>query len=362
MKLYGKSFNRKQLESSIGRIGQIAGSRHYRLIEGKSDGVRAIDVNTGGGLLYTVLPDRAMDISLCSYKGVNLVYQGETGETHPSYYTGIGNDWMNGFFAGLLTTCGLQNLSGPCMDEGIHYGLHGGISYTPAARFNDMSRWEGDEYILEFEGIMEESVFFGTKLILKRNIKSIAGDKKLLITDSVENIGSKKVPFVILYHINAGFPLLDQNSKFVLSTKNVWPYDKKSEQNIDKYSSFEIPVEDFPEENFLHKMAADKEGMCYAAVINPSIESGLGLYVCANVDSLPYISQWKSAANREYVMAMEPVNTKVANRLELRKEGILPVIKPGEIKKMKVEIGVLAGGDEIDAFEKKVSQIVEGVK
>jgi hypothetical protein len=359
--IFGKKYTREQIENYVGRFRQVAGSRKYRLSEGKAEGVRGVDVNAGNGFHYTVLPDRCMDISLCSYKGINLVYQGETGEVHPSYYTGIGNDWMKGFFAGLVTTCGLQNLGAPCTDEGESYGLHGDIAYVPAENFNDLSRWENDDYILEFEGVMQESVFFGSKLILRRNIKSVAGERKLVITDRVENAGMKETPFLILYHINAGFPLLDENARLVLSSKSVWGYDEQSVKNMDKHRIFDPPQEFFPEENFLHTMAADEDGRCYAGVLNPSLGQGLGLYISANVDALPFISQWKSAANKEYVLAIEPVNTKVANRVQLKKEGILPYLKPGETKEMRVEIGILDGADQLSAFEQKVNRILERV-
>ncbi len=360
MDIFGKKYSKEQIEHYVGRIGQVAGSRHYRLTGGKSEGVRAVDVNAGNGFKFTILPDRCMDISLCTYKGVNLVYQGETGEVHPSYYTGVGNDWMKGFFAGLVTTCGLQNLSGFCVDEGEPYGTHGDISYVPAQEFKDLSRWEGDEYILEFEGVMEESVFFGSKLILRRNIKSVAGERKLIITDKVENAGMKKTPFVILYHINAGFPLLDEHTRLVLTSKKVWGYDQKSEENIDQHQAFDSPQQEFPEENFLHTMVSDESGRYHAGILNPHLEQGLGMYISANTNALPYISQWKSAANKEYVLAIEPVNTKVANRVQLREEGILPYLNPGEEKEMVVEIGVLEGAQQLLAFENKVNCILEG--
>ena len=76
--IFGKKYTREQIENYVGRFRQVAGSRKYRLSEGKAEGVRGVDVNAGNGFHYTVLPDRCMDISLCSYKGINLVYQGET--------------------------------------------------------------------------------------------------------------------------------------------------------------------------------------------------------------------------------------------------------------------------------------------
>ena len=92
--------------------------------------MRATDINTGSGLQYTVLPDRAMDISLASYKGTNLVYLTCNGETNPAFYEQEGIGWLRTFAAGLFTTCGLTYLGSPCEDEGEQLGLHGRISTT----------------------------------------------------------------------------------------------------------------------------------------------------------------------------------------------------------------------------------------
>jgi hypothetical protein len=98
----------------IGNLSQLGGCRHYTLIEGPAHGMRATDINTGNGLQYTVLPDRAMDISLASYKGTNLVYLTCNGETNPAFYEHEGVGWLRTFAAGLLTTCGLTYLD--CME------------------------------------------------------------------------------------------------------------------------------------------------------------------------------------------------------------------------------------------------------
>ena len=65
----------------------------------------AIDVDTGaGGLRFTVLPDRGLDISLASYKGNNLSFLTPAGETHPAFYEPGGLGWLRTFTGGLLTT------------------------------------------------------------------------------------------------------------------------------------------------------------------------------------------------------------------------------------------------------------------
>ena len=73
-KLFKKSFSKTELLRYIGNISQIGGAREYELTTGKAKGVRAVDIRTGAGLCFTVLPDRGMDIAWADYKGVPLAF------------------------------------------------------------------------------------------------------------------------------------------------------------------------------------------------------------------------------------------------------------------------------------------------
>jgi hypothetical protein len=214
MKIGNKTYSKAELQKRIGNLGQIGGVRHYELLEGSNKGTRAIDVNTGSGFNFTILPDRGMDISRASYKGMNLVYQTPNGEVNPAFYQSQGSEWLRTFFAGLLTTCGLTYLGPPGKDGDDDLGLHGRYSASPARQVCDLSRWEKDEYLIKLSGHLEESILFGSKIRLNRTIMSQIGLKSLYIEDIVENYGSTASPFTILYHINMGFPLLDKNCKF----------------------------------------------------------------------------------------------------------------------------------------------------
>ena len=59
--------------------------------------------------------------------------------------------------------------------------------------------------------------------------------------------------------------------------------------------------------------------------------------------TIPYLSEWKMLADVDYVVGIEPVNTKIANRAELRAAGRLPTLGPGETREMDLEISVLEG-------------------
>ena len=99
--------NRREIENKVGNLSQVFGTRKYQLLEGNNNGTRIIDVNTGSGLEYSVVLDRAMDISIARYKGLNLTHLTLNGEVNPGFYESFGKEWGRIFFGGMVTTCGL---------------------------------------------------------------------------------------------------------------------------------------------------------------------------------------------------------------------------------------------------------------
>ena len=350
MELLGRHVTRAELLRRVGSVAQLGGTRHYTLGDGRSKGVAAVDVDTGSGFRFTVLPERGLDISLASYRGTNLVYLTPNGEAHPAYYEPQGSGWLRTFFGGLLTTCGLSYLGPPGKDGEEPLGLHGRYSTTPVRQFRDLSRWDGDEYRIELAGVVEEAAVFGDKLRLTRTITTAVGRKSLVVSDAVENFGYRPSPFTILYHVNAGFPLLDAASRVVVAARKTEPCDAHSVQGLERWQSCSCPVPDFTEENYLHTMAKDQAGMARAAVIHPELAGGLGLYLQFDARELPYLNQWKMLGEGDYVLAIEPCNAPCENRADLRANGLLPTLAPGERRIIEVEIGVLDGQREIDRF------------
>lgn len=359
MKLGNNFYSREELEKRVGSINQAGGTRHYHLSEGRSKGIAAIDFDTGSGFRFTVLPDRGLDISAATYKGINLVYHTPNGEVNPTFYEPQGTGWLRTFFGGLLTTCGLTYLGPPCRDGEEELGLHGRYTITPARQVCDRSAWNGDDYHLEVSGIVEECLLFGDKIRLTRTISTKIGVRSLSINDVVENFGYRESPFTILYHINAGFPLLDESSELVLSAIGNESYNEISKSGMSNMTTFSHPIAGFKEQNYLHRMAGDEEGYACAALINKSLCNGLGLYIKFHIENLPYLSEWKMMGEGDYVVGIEPCNVKVESRSVLRENKLLPFLKPGEVKEMKLEIGVLEGGKEIEVFANKVEGILK---
>ena len=63
MKKFAMNYDKNFLRKRLGSMSQLGGLKKYRLSNGRGDGVEAVDVRTGAGLSYTVLPGRGMDIA-----------------------------------------------------------------------------------------------------------------------------------------------------------------------------------------------------------------------------------------------------------------------------------------------------------
>jgi hypothetical protein len=327
---------RDELLQYIGNTAQIGGTRHYTLSDGRGRNMRAIDINSGSGLNYTVLPDRGMDISLASYRGLNLVYLSCNGETHPAFFEPQGFGWLNTFTGGLLTTCGLTYLGAPVKDGDEELGLHGRYSTIPAKQVSDLSEWVNDEYHIKVRGIIEEGHIFGQKIRVEREISSVHGKNSLSIRDTVTNFGYKSSPYTILYHMNLGYPLLSEHSELIIEPVNTAPATPYAAEGINEFKRFIKPQANCQEQVYFHKMYDGNRKEARVCLRNK--KTGVSLEIRFNADRLPYLTEWKMMGMGEYVLGLEPCNVPAKNRVALKEENLLPLLQPGETVINSIEV------------------------
>lgn len=335
---------RKEKDKYIGNVYQLGGTRHYSLTSGRSNGCRCTDVKTGSGLEYTVVCDRGMDISLASFNGVNLVYLTADAEANPAFYNPTGNEWLRTFSAGLLTTCGPSYLGNPCEDQGQLLGLHGRFSGTPATRVQDLSDYASG--VLQLTGEIYDGYVFGEKLLVKRAICSRFGESKIVIEDTVKNIGGKAAPVTLLYHVNFGYPFLDEQTLIHIPSANCKPADAHSAGHMENREHMLSPDGANIERNYTHTF--DNEETVTAWVWNKRLFDGLAVYLKFSPKDLPFMNQWMLEDHKDYVAAIEPANVPCMSRDQLRKENLLPQLAPGEIRRFRLEIGVIQSNAEIE--------------
>ncbi len=352
-RLFGQEMSRADLLERTGDISQVAGVRRLRLEEGKEEGVGLVEVRTGTGLRYTVLPSRGLDVSFAEYKGIPLCWRSSTGDVSPHLYEPAGNGWHRSFYGGLVTTCGLTNVGAPSVDQGEELGRHGRISSTPAEAVYADGRWEEDEYRLIVQGRMRQAIFWGENLAMSRRIESRLGASWLKIQDEVENRGFKPTPLMLLYHVNIGFPLLSRDSTILIPAGNTTAMDPAVDAG--SYSEFHDPGPEAPSQVYYHDAVADSQGMVNAALINERLL--LGLYLRYRKDQLKNLVQWKLLGQGGYVLGIEPANCHVEGRAAERARGTLEFLAPGETRRFQLELGVLDSKAEIGEWKTRIKRL-----
>lgn len=357
-KLYGTEWTRAELTNRVGDISQIAGVRRSVLVEGKEKGVEVVDIRTGGGLAFTVVPSRALDIASADYRGVPLAWRSSAGVVAPEYYDEKGLGWRKNFFGGLLTTCGLANVGTPNVDDGEELGHHGRISNQPARNVHADARWEGNQLVMVAQGQMRDTNPRKYDFMMTRNVTAKLGENRLFISDVVENVGSTESPFMFLYHINVGFPVVDEGSELIVPVHKTTPRDAEAEAGINDRFRFHAPVAGYKEQVFYHDVVEDENRHAWVGLVNKRFNDGhgIGLYVKYHKSQFPNLVQWKMMSEGTYVVGIEPANCHVEGRARERERGTLHFIESGGRRHFETEIGVLTNLHEIEAFEEKVAR------
>lgn len=326
--IFGENLTKAQLRERIGDITQVAGATLFTYADGKAAGSRGVEVKTGSGLRFVISPDRGMDITYAEYKGVPLSYISKTGSVAPTHYDEA--DFLRSFTAGLLTTCGLTYMGAPCVDEGVSLGLHGRIGNTPATDLSIRQEWVGEDYVIAVSGKVRESTVFGENLVLTRTVTAKLGENRLSIHDRVENEGFATTPFMMLYHMNFGYPLVSADTRLETNGTNLRPRDAVAAPGLSQAAVFSDPVPGYAEQCFYR----DAAGASYAALVNPRL--GLTARVKFNGCQLPYLVEWKQMGQQDYVVGLEPGTNTPEGRAHARANGTLQFLAPGEIKEHDV--------------------------
>lgn len=314
----------------IGHDTQVYGIEEHRLVGGKGDGMRLLEVNNGKGLELTISLDRAADISRLRFRGVNMSYLSPCGYVAPAYYDSRESNWLKSFTAGFLTTCGLQNVGSPCVDESEILPLHGSIANIPA----EQAYWLEEDGDLVIRAVIKDEAIFSPKLRLHREIRVSTAKNIFTINDVIENTSDTRQPMEILYHMNMGYPLLDEDSVIEIPSVQVIPRDEHAAEDIEHWMQMTKPEAGYVERCYYHKF--DSQGK--ASIYQPKLKQELE--ITFDAESLDGFVEWKMMGVRDYVLGLECGNCYPDGRDIMRKQGMLKYLEPGEKKQYRVKIEI----------------------
>lgn len=337
--LFGLQSGSRELAAYTGRPEQLYGVRLAELTEGAERGVRIADLRSGGGLSFTVLLDRGMDIGPAEFRGVPLAYLAPgNGFAHPAGFDATGLGWLRSWGGGLLTGCGLRNVGSPCATEdGEAFSLHGRLSHLAARNVRHGETLDAGERCLFVEGELTEARLFGENLCLRRRILVPIGGASLRVRDTVVNQGFRSEPVFLLYHHNLGFPVVAPDSTLEAVEHPVTARDAVSD--VTAWARLQPPTPGYDEQAFYHQVPAGADG--FARITLRSPRAGLRVEVAWRTAELPLLTHWKMMGEGGYVVGIEPCNTQVGGRAAELARGPHCVLAPGESREFAVNLQII---------------------
>ena len=297
------------MNGKISNAMQVASVRRYTLTEGKGKGLDVIDIDNGK-LRVLLSVNNALDIMQIYYEGQNVSFLSKNAFTAKDF------PFLNRFEGGMLYTCGLDSAGGR---EG--YVQHGTLHLIPA----QIVRAEQTEEEIVIEGIIRDTALFGRNLCLRRKYTLKLDASALELVDELQNEGFTDSEYCLLYHINSGYPMLDEGGKIELDAASVESYNDWAKQN--EYRLFDICEAKAGEEETCYYFQLNTPSV---SLINPKL--GKKFTVSYSKDTLPQFLMWKSFAAGDYALGFEPCTSKIGGDL------VMQPIKPNEKKVFKIKL------------------------
>ena len=337
--------DKRELLKRMGSMQQAAYIRPLTYAEGRSTGLKAYEVKNGP-LCYKLMADKCLDMCELSYKGVNFSFLSKPGLQGRNAYDTAGAEAIRSIMGGMFFTCGVESICAPCTVGGADYPMHGRMRTTPGEHLSADAFWAADGYHLRAGAEMREAALFGENMTLRRTVETVYGQKTVTLTDVFENQGYRDEPLMLLYHINLGWPFLDENLRLYLPTQKVTPRDAEAEGHEGEYDRMDPPRDNEPEYVFIHELQPDTDGGLRAVAVNHAL--GLGLEIGWNVKNLPYFMEWKSTASGDYVIGLEPANSSVYGRPWHEARGSVHRLAPFATETNVLTFTILDGQAEIE--------------
>lgn len=286
------------MKKKIGNPQMICSAERVQITDGRGNGARQIYV-ANGKLNFVLSESNALDIHRLWHEGVNASFVSKNG-----LYTGEA-DFLRNFPCGMLYTCGLDAIGGV---EG--HRLHGNIHTIPA----EIKRLEAGEKGVKIVGEIRDAALFGQNLVLTRTIETAAGSDEIKITDKIENRAFRDEKYCLLYHVNIGYPFVDEGAKIEGKFVKSLPRTPWAEKEMKKMLDVEAPEDNLEETCYFHETA---DGVM--SLVNRKLGKKFTVK-----SSLKKFVQWKSRASGDYVIGLEPCSSWLDDKLKYS------VLKPGK--------------------------------
>ena len=163
----------------------------------------------------------------CEYRGASLGWMPPTLMPGPWFFedqTGFG--WLRAGLGGFNNTCGLVHIGNPEEASVAHYnfparpteryGVHDRAALIPAELVAIRRPLGGrPAHRSRRSGRVTQAQTYGENLVLTRTYRAAMGASWFTMEDVVENAGFLPTEHMLLYHINIGYPFVDEGAELI---------------------------------------------------------------------------------------------------------------------------------------------------
>lgn len=250
----------------------------------------------------------ALDIGSCRVDGVEL----SPGRAVPD----DGDPRILHAVGGFLFTCGPDHVRHPEPIAGKtdrKYPLHGSMAATKPEIIAHDREEASEEVIARVIVRMAQ----GGEAEILRTWRMDGATGEVMLVDRLTNIGPQPFPPMLMYHMNIGAHLFDDETMLGGSLFREgeigWTFGE-GDGHV-----FCIPAE---------AEAGDEFARVVLGPIAPL--GGRSLHVRFDTGTLPYLQMWRNQASPAHVLGIEPVSHPWKKRTELAEDGLMTLLAPGE--------------------------------
>lgn len=299
------------MDGRISNFAQVASVRRYTITEGREKGLNVIDCDNGT-IRFLLNVNKACDIMQLYHKGQNMSFVSQNGFIQREV------PFENRFEGGMFYTCGLDSVG-----EREGYETHGSVHNIPA----EILHAECNENEIRVEAILRDTEAGGKNLVLRRRITAAIGSDNVTIEDTLTNEAYRDENYCLLYHVNVGYPMLDEGAKIVADAEDCQARTPWAGENIKTAYDISAPVPNMEEVCYYLTLKSPQ-----VSLVNEKL--GKQFTVSYTQDTLPLFLVWKGVASGDYAVGLEPTTTKQDDLFAYR------TIRSGETIRFCVNIAV----------------------
>ena len=271
------------MNGMISNLSEIAYLRRYTYSAGRESGVEVIECDNGK-IRFLLNVSCALDIIQLWHGGTNVSFISKNGFSvkHTAF--------PSRFEGGMLYTCGLDSIGGR---EG--YETHG----TFHEKYATVTRAECTEDAICVEGYIRDTELFGKNLVIKRKIYTEIGSESVTLEDTVINEGARVENYCVLYHVNLGYPMIDEGARIEADVKFCEPRTAYADSCLSTAFLIEAPLPCREETCYYLTLSEKRVG-----VVNEKL--GKKFTLTFDGEDLTDFIEWKSMAIGDFALGLEP--------------------------------------------------------